>query len=197
MKKILILALFSVISQCQSQKSSKIMIPTIDKNFETITKKIDNSRIDEVTGVNHIVYTSAKIGFGEVRYNKDSYFSIIKNFYSSKNIQNKGVSFIDGAPIGVWYYFNSSGELIKEDDTDKGYDFTVRDLIMFCKRNNISLPKGFQESGYKTKIIKQEQNGIKTWVIKHQVAGDLIEEIILNGKDGRELSKKSIPFINS
>jgi len=197
MKKILILTLFSIFTQCHSQKNSKIMIPTVDKEFETITKKIDDGRKDEINGKNHIIYTSAKIGFGEVKYNEDSYFSVIKNFYPSKNIQNKGVAFNEGAPIGIWYYFDQSGKLTKEENTDENYEFTYQNIITYCELNKINLSKGYKDSGYQTKVLKLDYESRNVWQISHQITADQIQEIILDGKNGKEITRKTVPFINN
>ncbi|MCJ8154199.1 hypothetical protein MKJ01_10550 [Chryseobacterium sp. SSA4.19] len=197
MKKILILTLFSIFTQCHSQKNSKIMIPTVNKESETITKKIENGRADEINGKNRIIYTSAKIGFGEVKYNEDSYFSIIKNFYPTKKIQNKGVAFNEGAPIGIWYYFDQSGKLIKEENTDENYAFTYQDIIAYCELNKINLSKGYKDSGYQTRVLKINYENKYAWQISHQITADQIQEIILNGKDGKEITRKKVPFINN
>lgn len=198
MKKIIIIfILFGTFIQCQSQNNSKMMKPTIDNKFETITKKVDNGREDEIIGKDHFIYTSAKIGFGEVRFNEDSYFSVIKNFYPSKMIQNKGISFTEGSGIGIWFHYNEAGKLIKEENTEEGYDFKPEQVIAYCEKNKIKLPRGYQSSGFHTKILKERFEGNKVWKITHQIAGDQIEEITLDGKNGKEIKRMKAPFINN
>ena len=122
MKRLIFLTLINIFFiKCQSQKTTMIMIPTIDNKFEKITKEMKDSREDVIIDEEHVIYTFANVGFGKVNYNEANYFSIVKNFYPSKNIENKGVSFNNGSPVGIWYYFDESGKLIKEENTDEGY----------------------------------------------------------------------------
>ncbi|WP_373846050.1 hypothetical protein [Bacteroides heparinolyticus] len=172
------------------------MKPMVDNKVETISREITKSRIDEVVGDIYIIYTSAKIGFGEAIYDKGSYFKVVKNYYPSKSIETKGVAFNDGAPVGIWYYFDESGHLTKEENSDEGYDFSPDDVIAYCVKHKIKLPKGYHDSGFHTRVMKQELDGKKVWTIWHQVDGDKIEEIVLDGKIGRELNKRIIPFHN-
>ncbi len=173
------------------------MIPTIDKKFERFVKELKNSREDVITDNEHILYTSAHVGFGKVIYSKNSYYSTIKNFYSSRNIESKGISFNNGSAVGIWYYFDQTGRLAREEDTDAGYNFSPDDVIKYCEKHNINLPKGYQDSGFQTSVLKEELNTKKVWVISHQISGDQIERIVLDGNTGMEVHKERVPFINN
>ncbi|EKB57644.1 YD repeat (two copies) [Bergeyella zoohelcum CCUG 30536] len=170
------------------------MIPTVDNKFEKVPtenrtrKKIENGKVT--------IFISAEIGFNETVYFEDSYFNIVKNFYKSTYILNKGIEFNEGSPIGIWYYYDESGKLIKEEDTDIGYDFGPMEVVKYCKENKIVLPKGYQPTGYQTRVLKQEFEGKKVWRISYQIAGDKIQQILLDGKTGKELQKKIVPFYN-
>lgn len=180
------------------EKSDKKIVtharPVVDSRVETINKEITTSRIDEAIDNIYIVYTSAKIGFGKTIYDEESYFKVVKIYYPSRGIKTKGIAFNEGSPVGVWYYFDELGQLIKEEDTDEGYDFSPDDVIAYCVRHKIKLPKGHHDSGFYTRVIKQELDGNKIWTIWHQITGDKVEEIVLDGRTGRELSKRIIPF---
>ncbi|QDP86676.1 hypothetical protein FNJ88_09490 [Chryseobacterium sp. SNU WT5] len=173
------------------------MISNLDNKSEKLTKIMKDSREDIIINKEHIIYTSANVGFGEVKYNEETYFSFVKNFYPSKSIENKGIAFNNGSPVGIWYYFDELGNLIKEENTDEGYDFSPEDVVEYCEKHKIQLPKGYQDSGFQTKVDKREENGKKVWKISHQISGDEIEKLILDGKTGKELSKKIVPFINN
>lgn len=194
--RIIISILISVFLQCYSQEKAIHMKPRVDNRIETISKEITESRTDEVIGDIHIIYTSAKIGLGETTYDKKSYFKVVKNYYPSKSIETKGVAFNEGSPVGIWYYFDELGCLVKEENTDEGYDFSPDDVVAYCVKHKIKLPKGYHDSGFLTKVIKEELDGRKIWKIWHQVTGDEIEEIVLDGKTGKELSKKMLSFYN-
>ena len=70
-------------------------------------------------------------------------------------------------------------------------------VINYCEKHKINLPKGYQDSGYQTKVLKQEIHGKKVWFISYQISGDQIKEIYLDGKTGEELRRKIVPFINN
>lgn len=200
MKKIITLVLMTLFTQCQAQKTQNIMMPKIDNYLEKITKKFDKSRIDEINNSEHIIYTSANVGFGEAHYFNHSYFIILKNFFKNSIIQNKGVAFTEGSPIGTWYHFDESGNLIKEENTDEGYDFGPLDVVKYCEKNNIKLPKGYQTSGYQTDVYKREIDGRKVWVISYALSinkQSYVDEITLDGKTGKLLNKQRNTYINN
>ncbi len=91
-------------------------------------------------------------------------------------IREKGVLINEGPQIGIWYEFDEQGNLIKEIDTDKGYE----------------------TSGFQTTIYKEEsEQGNNIWKIEYQSSGDQTTEIILDGITGKELDKKIIPYENN
>lgn len=128
---------------------------------------------------------------------KNDFFCYTYLFYQNGNIKEKGVTLNNGSSVGIWYYFDESGQLIKEENTDGDYDFTPENIINYCEKHKINLPKGYQDSGYQTKVLKQEIDGKKVWFISYQISGDKIKEIYLDGKTGEELSRKIVPFINN
>ncbi|OCA72753.1 hypothetical protein BBH99_02900 [Chryseobacterium contaminans] len=171
------------------------MIPTVDNKFEIInTEELKDITINDNKTA---TFVSAKIGSGYTEYFKDSYFIIVKNYYSSKNIENKGIAFNEGSQVGIWYYFDESGKLVKEENTDEGYGFTPEKVVEYCEKNKIELPKGYHESGYYTKVRKETLNGKKVWVIKYLIPGGDIQRVVLDGQTGKELEKKVVPFVSS
>lgn len=210
MKKVMLFLSLMIVLSCKPQKISKTIIPTVDNKFEKITRIINESRTDEIIDNKHIIYTSASSGFDVVYYGKDKYFSVVKNYYPSKNIQNKGAEFNEGSQVGIWYYFDESGKLVKEENTDEGYDFTPEKVVRYCEKNKIELPKGYHESGFYTQVRKETLNGQRVWVIKYQDPAKpaytnyskngyeyeivLFETVILDGQTGKVL--KIIPSDN-
>lgn len=191
------MVLLNIFIQCQSQKNIKTMIPTIDNKYEKFEKDMTESRVDIKTENTYIIYTSANSGYGITYFYKQEYFSLIKNFYPSKKLENKGIKFNDGSRIGIWYYFDDSGKLIKEENTDEGYDFSPEKVVKYCEKNKINLPKGYHDSGFQTQVLKHDFEGKKVWKIIHKITDDKIEEITLDGKTGKELQRKVVPFHNS
>ncbi|WP_267403387.1 MULTISPECIES: hypothetical protein [unclassified Chryseobacterium] len=202
MKKLIILSLLNIFTQCQSQKKITLMT---DKWFERFdVSRFNKNSSDKTylitsnTGI--ILQDDQSPGYRERSYKASSYFKVYKFFYNNGNIEKKGLLFNEGSQIGVWYYFDESGKLIKEENTDEGYDFKPEDVIKYCEIHKIKLPKGYQDSGYQTSVQKRELDGKKVWAISYSTTverEDFIEEIILDGKTGKLIRKKQTPYINN
>ncbi|WP_454046634.1 hypothetical protein [Chryseobacterium sp. Marseille-Q8038] len=172
----------------------------MSNEFEKITiqnsKKKDDDRCIETPEGRKEIFSASKDGYGLSIYYENSFYKSDKLYYKNGYIKNKSLSFNMGSPVGILYYFDKSGKLIKEENTDEGYDFKSENIIAYCEKNKIDLPKGYHDSGYQARVLKQDFEGKKVWRISHQIAGDKIEEIILDGKTGKELQKKTVPFYN-
>ncbi len=194
-EKLFVVFLLGLFLQCQSQELQKTMIPKISNEFEIInTEGLKEVVINDNKTT---TFVSAKIGSSYTEYYKDSYFIIVKNYYPSKNIKNKGIAFNEGSPVGIWYHFDKSGKLIKEENTDEGYSFTPENVVKYCEKNKIELPKGYQKSGFHTQIIKEARNGKKVWVIKYLIPDGDIQMVVLDGQTGKEMERKMVPFVSS
>jgi len=167
------------------------MIPKISNEFEKITiqnsKKKDDDRCIETPEEIKEIFSASKDGYKLSIYHENSFYKLDKSYYKNGYIKNKSLSFNMGSPIGILYHFDKSGKLIKEENTDEGYSFAP-----YCEKNKINLPKGYLDSGYQARVLKQNFEGEKIWRISHQIAGDKIEEIILDGKTGNELQKNVV-----
>ncbi|WP_326982452.1 hypothetical protein VUJ46_20070 [Chryseobacterium sp. MYb264] len=195
MKKIVIFIWLSIFIQCQTQNIKNTII---DSRFEVFDRNLDKSRVDKIDGLTHIIYTGGETGYSEVGYNTNHYFMYVKNFYSSKNIENKGWAFNQGAPVGIWYYFDEKGKLIKEENKDEGYSFTPEDIIKYCKKNNIELSKGYHErDGYQTSVYKNELDGKKVWLISYLASLNKQEKevkLTLDGQTGKVIKREEFPY---
>ncbi|PXW12669.1 MULTISPECIES: hypothetical protein [unclassified Chryseobacterium] len=200
MNKIIILAGLGFFTQIQSQELQKTMIPKITNEFEKITiqnsKKKDDDRCIETPEGRKEIFSASEGGYRLSTYYENSFYKSDKFYYKNGYIKNKSLSFNMGSPVGILYHFDKSGKVVKEENTDEDYDFKPENIIAYCKKNKIDLPKGYHDSGYQTRVLKQDFEGKKVWRISHQIAGDKIEEIILDGKTGKELQKKTVPFYN-
>ena len=194
-EKLFVVFSLGLFLQCQSQELQETMIPKINNKFEIINTEEGKHII--INGNKTTTFVSANIGSSCTEYYKDSYFMIIKNYYPSKNIKNKGIAFNEGSSIGTWYYFDESGKLTKEENTDEGYSFTPEKVVKYCEKNKIELPKGYHESGFYTRVRKDVLNGKKVWVIEYLIPDGDIQKVVLDGQSGAELEKKVVPFISS
>ena len=177
------------------------MIPQIDNRFEKFD--IEEFKKNSVRGTviskgENLIIIDDKQSFGFIRQlYKDDAFCYNYLFYNNGYIMEKGITINNGSAIGIWYYFDQTGRLIKEENADAGYNFSPDDVIKYCEKHNISLPKGYQDSGFQTSVLKEELNTKKVWVISHQISGDQIERIVLDGNTGMEVHKEIVPFINN
>jgi hypothetical protein len=179
-------------------------IPTIDNQLETFDIEVFNKesvRDKRILTTNNSVIEedTQSFGYAQQTYPNDSYFSILKLYFSNGKIKEKGVYFNNGSEYGTWYKFSEEGKLIKETNYNQPLNkIGWRYILNYCKRNNIPLTKGYTENGYHTEIYfdkdVEKEDGI--WTITWQTAGDKLEEIKLHGASGWQISKKELEFIN-
>ena len=204
---VLLISILLYLHSCKAQQNTmeeqEIIIPEVDNKFERFDiesfkeRKRNNSTYEHIND-SIIIYTGANAGYSIALYIASSYFGIVKNYYKDNGyIEIKGISFNNGSEYGIWYKFDEQGSLIEENDTDKGYDFGWKEVILYCEAHKIPLTKGYVTSGFQTTIYKEENDqGTKIWVITYQIAGDQLLELTLDGKTGEELSRKELEFIN-
>ncbi|OCA72754.1 hypothetical protein BBH99_02905 [Chryseobacterium contaminans] len=178
------------------------MLPTVDSKFEKFD--VEAFKSNAVRGTYFIMTNVCTLrqdkqskGYLQGEYINSSFFKLNKFFYSDGNIESKGLLFNEGSQVGIWYYFDESGKLVKEENTDEGYGFTPEKVVGYCEKNKIELPKGYHESGFYTQVRKEILNGKKVWVIKYLIPGGDIQRVVLDGQTGKELEKKVVPFVSS
>lgn len=181
-------------NSCKAQKNTKmeqeIIIPEITNKFEKLekTKDINNDTV---------IIEEQSYGYIRREFLKNSYLVLNKKYYSNGFIKQKAISFINGYPISYVYEFDENGNLIKTINTDEGYGFNWKQIIIYCEKNKIPLTKGFKEfDGFQTRIFKNEIDSKKIWEITYQISGDELLKITLDGKTGKELKKEKLEFIN-
>ncbi|WP_326982454.1 hypothetical protein VUJ46_20080 [Chryseobacterium sp. MYb264] len=204
MKKILICICLSIFMQCHTQKIDNLL-PRVDEKFEKFD--IESFNKNSVRGYVLIqkentisIQEIQSFGFIERQYNANSIFKKNIFFYKNGYIKKKGILFSEGSQIGIWYYFDESGKLIKEEDTDSGYLFKPEDIIKYCKKNNIELSKGYHErDGYQTSIYKNEVDGKKVWLISYINSlnkQDKEIKLTLDGQTGKVVKREEFPYDN-
>ena len=210
LNKILICIVIIVFNNFSSQNNI-IAIPTIDNysesfNYERLSqikqlnKKTIKSEeyyttqrenllvVKNSIGEELINYTKSnddKSGFSGYDYSENPIIGIFREFYPNNKIKTKGIFCWFGFKIGKWYNYDENGNLISQDDYDKGFKFTYKDIFEYCIKNNIPLDK--KENGYKTSIRKHisTKDKIYLWGIDYlDTEKNLVKIIELNGKDG-------------
>ncbi|WP_333597423.1 hypothetical protein [Chryseobacterium flavum] len=203
MRKLICFLSLVVIFSCKSQ-SKNIIIPTINNKFEKFDIKAFTENL--IQDESFVLLKNAdsiqqlqkqSYGFINRIFYHRNHFVLIKKFYHNYNLKEKGVLFNEGSPVGIWYHFDKSGKLIKEENTDEGYSFTPENVVKYCEKNKIELPEGYQKSGFHTQIIKEARNGKKVWVIKYLIPDGDIQMVVLDGQTGKEMERKTVPFVSS
>ncbi len=190
-------------AQSKIMEDQNIILPEIDNKFEkfdieTFKKEKKGKKRKKKEKQTLIEEDIQSYGYISRIYYDSSYFKYNKLFYNNLGIKQKGIIFNNGSQYGTWYEFDEQGNLIKEIDTDKGYDFGWEQVIAYCEKNKIQLTKGYATSGFQTTIYKEEsEQGNNIWKIEYQSSGDQTTEIILDGITGKELDKKIIPYENN
>ncbi|SCY49509.1 hypothetical protein SAMN02927916_2297 [Flavobacterium anhuiense] len=220
-RKFLLYLLLGMLTSCIAQKKNKekhsnkeIMIPKIDKNFEifdfyffeknkttidgldmfkseSVYKTLDNGTFIEIIKSKNYSYSETPL---------NSFFMISKTYFLNGNIQSKGLAFNWSSFLkGLRYEFDESGNLIKETDYDKHYQFTFEEIVKFCENEKIPLQKGpiLQNTGYHTVIRRNFNCENSWWQIEWLKKPNTIEIITLDGNTGKVLKRQEADYTNN
>ncbi|WDF45908.1 hypothetical protein PQ459_13470 [Chryseobacterium sp. KACC 21268] len=187
------------------------MFPQIDNKSEKFDlSKFDNSKKENQYVLRETLPDASyleMVRLQESRFfltSKNSYFTVVKIYHQNLNIKQKGLGF-NTNPFsfkkGIWYEFDEQGNLIKEKDYDKNYQFNFEDVLEFCKKESIQVDKGpiLQSTGYHTMISRNEdtEKSGAIWEIKWMKDNHIEEIIKLDGKTGKVLERREQKFINN
>ena len=174
----------------------------ISKQFEKLNidafnqKKVGteyNEQLDSNINI-HIYEAGDNIYYTESH--PDSYYSILKVFYSNGNIKKKGLAINHSlCMVGIWYYFDESGKFIKEVDLDANYQFSFEDILKYCRREGIIVEKGLSypdDIYFPTEITRDDSGGKRIWTITYfNKNGAKTETVNLDGNTGKVISRES------
>lgn len=188
-------------SHCQTKKTSEmIKIPKVTNEFEKLkfnenydaTKGKSSFTLSDGT---YVELEKESYGYIERRWDPDSYFIIIKQYYENRTIKEKGVIFNYGYfETGNWYYFNEDGQLIETVNYDQNFAFTFQKLFNFLQQKKINLTLGHIKlySGYHTSIEKRSDSNKHLWVVTWLKEPQLAEEILFDGNTGNVIKTNEI-----
>jgi hypothetical protein len=180
--------------------------PAVTRDFE----KFDVKKIDAGTGIGEVKLPDGTIeeyqrepdGYIARVQPANSYFTLIKKFYPSGNIESKGLIFNSGDfNKGKWYFFDSAGKLTREEDNDSAYAFSFEQLYVWIQKEKIPLTIGRVGSGFNTIIRKYTKDGDPQWLVSWlkdvSVHPNTIEVITINGRSGRVVSRQQREYTNN
>jgi mRNA-degrading endonuclease RelE of RelBE toxin-antitoxin system len=109
------------------------------KNFDQKKDENGNLRYTNTNGDEVFVF----IGGGDYvseTIPKNSIFMIRKEYNRKGIIRSKGVQFFRySCPLGKWYEYNDSGELIKTTNQDEGYVTPIEEVLLFLEQHKIDV----------------------------------------------------------
>lgn len=197
------------INSCKAQNiktmDNDIIIPEVTKEFEKfdIDYYNENKIDDEIKKYNEKtntldVFLNYADGYSKTTYHEKSSFYSVRNYFLNSFIEIKGIRFSNGSEYGIWYEFDEEGKLVKEINTDEGYDYGWEEILAYCDKNEIVLTKGYpKRGGIQTEIYKNEEEGKKIWTISYyNHKKDLHLQVTLDGVTGKELNKKELEFVD-
>ncbi|CAM1348873.1 hypothetical protein [Tenacibaculum ascidiaceicola] len=174
MKQLLLITLTIVFTSCNAQK-----ITTMKKfDIEKFNKYKDTIRNEyyHVLGDGTIVeQMELKEVFAETIKQKESFFEVKNQYYKNGNLKITGKYFNSSFQKGIWREYDEKGNLIKETNYDKGYNYTWEDLLKLLKEREVNV-----RDTNNTTIRKDDG---EWWV--YYVKGLYIYNIRINGKTGK------------
>lgn len=180
-------------------KSLHVTQPSVTKESEKIdVSKFGNESLSIIQDDISIQYIPYSSGYQIISTPLNSYFQTIKNFHANKNIKEKGILFNSGnCLLGVWYIYDEQGKLIKEENYDLEYPFSIEKLLNFLIDQKIPLAKGVVTDGYNTKIIKTNEANRPCWIVKWLITPDKIEILTIDGETGKVIDREYMEYENS
>ena len=130
----------------------------------------------------------------ESDYTTNPIIGIHKKFYLNGGLELKGLSCCFGFAMGLWYYYDEQGNLIRTKNYDEGFEFTAEDIFAYCLDNNISLEK--KEEALRTRIRKYtDAKNKSSWFIHYNDYTKRKEIVIrLDGKTGEVIEVTEYDF---
>lgn len=132
------------------------------------------------------------------------YFTASKEYYPDGNIKTKGLRFINGGfQKGTWYFFNEKGTLSKSINYDPPFKFTFEEVMQFLAAQHIPVEKGPAKpnQGMVTTIWRNEDTLGPVWRIQwlkdKNSMPNIMEEIIIDGNNGKVLKRTDQQYNNS
>lgn len=134
--------------------------------------------------------------YEEKRLKPDALFAECRRFYSDGAIKEEVLFFRNGGYMsgfrkGIVRYYNERGDLVKEENLDRPYDYSWEDVQKFAKREKIDL---FDEE---TQIIRGKDDYFGyVWVIMWNPndGEPALKAVRLSGKTGEKIKEWRPPL---
>lgn len=181
------------------EKTEKFEIETFERNEKGKTYSFLNKAGDNVFQQDWGDYYSEKITF------KNSEYGTKSIFYKTSDLKEKG-EFYKNIYIHNYYFYDENGKIIKKDDLEQFYTFTLEDVLNYLEKNDIkevtNPPTGHEIKVHlwRTDSSKLTEHDPIFWEISYGLAPHIPKgqtspfmcniKITLDGKTGKELKKE-------
>ena len=124
---------------------------------------------------------------------------LLREFYPTGGIKTKGLINNFGFRMGLWYHFDLDGNLIRTENYDEGFEFTMEDIFSYCLDNNIPLERAEPGRSMGTEITRGKiDNRPAVWFITYPdyTKGKMIT-IQIDGKTGEiiRVIERNFPIV--
>ena len=175
--KIAILLILSVIN-CKAQGfTKKEPMDTFDIEKFDKNKNHRKEYADTLYNGTIIKQRERKREYIETIKYKDKHIEDFNSYHKNGKLKIQGYFLENDFYKGIWKEYDEQGNLIKETDYDKGFDYTWEDLLKLLKKREVDI----KDTGNTT--IRKDEG--EWWV--YYVEGLYIYNIRIDGKTGKIL----------
>ena len=96
---------------------------------------------------------------------------------------------------GIWYYYDSLGNIINQVVEDKSAKFNIEQLMVFLKSKSIPVTNGFIENGVHTKIYFDTSIKPTNWVVEYLFTTNKLKKITIDAQTGKIINTELINYI--
>ena len=151
-KYILIITACLAIARNTQIKNNNVMPEKYD--FEAVKNSKTNPYVTKKGDTIVLMYKMTESGAYYIEYpDSVSFYHRVKYFYPNGIMESQGNAVGQGMLVGIWWYYDKKGNLVREEDKDAGYGKTkVENILKFIEKEGwINLKTG---EGREHPIIK-------------------------------------------
>ena len=123
-----------------------------------------------------VVQSELKHVYTEDIIDKNTFFVLKNQYYKNGILKITGLYFKSSFRKGIWKEYDENGNLIKETDYDKGFNYTWEDLLKLLKEREIKIID-------RNTTIRKDEGRWHVWYVD----GLHVYNIFIDGKTGEIL----------
>ena len=161
-KKWILIIIAYVMIACNTQIKNNNVIPE-KYDFEAVKNSKTNPYVTKKGDTIVLMYKMTESGAYYIEYSDSvSFYHRVKYFYPNGIMESQGTCVGNGYFVGIWWYYDKKGNLVREEDKNAGFGkIKTDDILKFIEKEGwINLKTG---EGREHPILKEgmEYLGIK------------------------------------